>query len=468
MTDGISNEKRPSAGTGTNYGTRDDIGVFRLTPKDTYIRRYNHLKLSYSEISKRLKLEHGIELSKSSIARRIKELRQDPSNGIQTRKCTIPLKPREQTRWFKIIKRLQEAIPEYVRIHGFKPSSRTMFYQLQDEKLVKKQEHNSFVNKTVEARLGWVDADGKRLWPELDIDCFADDDSRKEVGEYDDSEPTDPTEPGLIPDPDDYIDSYIEDLNDAIQSFDGKGEEGEPGEIGGRWYNQPEYVEVWEEKVDLLPGFEKILSDKDVKIRANHGFASLIFLYKCCNELKALIEEKGFDPKHIHIKYCGDWDPSGEIMVYYIQKRLRQLGIFYADVRRITVTPEQIDEYNLPLMSLEGNDLNLREFKRRYGDKATHLNAFFTEAHIDDFANILRNAVDEHWDQSIYDEMVAEYDGAEPDEPESMDEDELNDAKELMCKKATEAFYHGWGADDGYYDLKNESDDEEESGANEE
>ena len=84
-------------GTGTSKNAGKGLDLFRLTPKDTYIRRYNHMKLSYSEISKRLKQEHGIELSKSSIARRIKELRQDPSNGIQTRKCTIPLKPRDQT-----------------------------------------------------------------------------------------------------------------------------------------------------------------------------------------------------------------------------------------------------------------------------------------------------------------------------------------------------------------------------------
>ena len=332
-----------------------------------------------------------------------------------------------------------------------------MFYQLQDEKLIKKHEHNSFVNKTVEARLGWVDAYGKRLWPKLDIDCFADDNSRKEAGEYDDSQPTEPTDPGPIPDPEGCIDYRIYQLKNAIEEYDGRGAEGEPGQIGGRWYNQPEYVEVWEEKVDLLPGFNKILSDKHVKIRANHGFASLIFLYKCCNELKSLIGEKGFDPKHIHIKYCGDWDPSGEIMVYYIQKRLRQLGIFGVDVQRITVTPEQIDRYDLPLMSLDGNDPNLKEFKRRYGDKATHLNAFFTESHIDDFANILRNIVDEHWDQSIYNEMIDEYDGVKPEEPESMYDDELNDSKKLMCEKVSNAFYPGWGADGGFYE-----DDEDE------
>jgi hypothetical protein len=228
-----------------------------------------------------------------------------------------------------------------------------MIYQFQDEGLITKNEQNAFVKATVQARLGWVDADGELLYPKLDIDCFADDDSRKSVGYFDDHAPSEPGEPGPIPDPDSHIDWLIRTLKAGPNNYDGRGREGEPGWIGGRWYDQPEYVEVWKEKVDLLPGFEKLLEDKHVKIRANKGFPSLIFLNQCCEELKRVIDSKGLDPEDVHIKYAGDWDPSGEGMVYYIQKRLRQLGIEGVDVQRIAVTPEQITEYNLPLMPIE-------------------------------------------------------------------------------------------------------------------
>ena len=137
---------------------------------------------------------------------------------------------------------------------------------------------------------------------------------------------------------------------------------------------------------NILPGFEKLLEGKCVRIRANKGFPSLVFLNQCCVELKKVIEEMGFDPEDIHIKYAGDWDPSGEGMVYYIKKRLRQLGIEGVNVERIAVLPEQITEYNLPLMPIEPEngkkpDPNLHEFKRRYGDKATHLNILHKRAH---------------------------------------------------------------------------------------
>jgi hypothetical protein len=454
----------PSYGTGDN----DHDVSFELTPKDRYILELNHHGLSYRKISERLKLDYGIELSKSAVSRRLRELMQDPANYVKILKCNIPQKPREETRWFKVIEWLQKAIPEYVELNGFKPSSRTMFYQAQDEGIVEKKEHTAFVRATVEARLGWEDSEGNPLYPELDVDCFADDDSRKVVGYYDNSLPTEPTDPGPIPDPEEYIGHRIYQIKKAIEAYDGVGEEGEPGERGGRWYNQSEYVEVWEEKVDLLPGFEKLLEGKGIKIRANKGFPSLVFLNQCCQELKEVIDEMGFDPEHIHITYSGDWDPSGEGMVYYIKKRLRQLGIEDVDVERIAVTPQQIDEYNLPLMPLDPDpgkkpDPNLHEFKRRYGDKATHLNAFFTKDHIKDFEKILVESVDKHWDKSIYDEMVDEYDGAEPEEPGSLDEEELNDTKKMMCKLVSDEFYPGWGADSEYYEEDENKDPEDET-----
>jgi len=113
----------------------------------------------------------------------------------------------------------------------------------------------------------------------------------------------------------------------------------------------------------------------------------LIFLEFCCDQLKELIESNGLEPKYIHILYAGDCDPSGLSIDYYIQKRLRQLGISGIDFKRIAVTHEQIDEYDLPLMNIEKDpnkkfpNPNLGEFKRLYGNKATHLNAFLTTKH---------------------------------------------------------------------------------------
>ena len=325
----------------------------------------------------------------------------------------------------------------------------------------------TFSDATVKARLGWVDANGELLFPKLDIDCFADDDSRLVVGEYLDYSPTEPTEPGAIPDPEEYINTRIDHLKESIKWYTGVGSPGRHGIPGGRWYDQPEYVEVWEEKNDLLPEFKSILSDKHIKIRANKGYPSLIFLYKCTQELKELIDRTGINPENIHIKYCGDWDPSGENIDWYIKRRLKQLGIEGIDFQRVAVTPKLIEEYNLPLLSIDKKpdkkapNPNMQEFVRRHGNKATHLNAFFIERHFNAFKQILRDAVDEHWNPDIYQNMVDEYD-IEPDDPEELDDVKLEDARNLMCRKITEEFKPGWVKKAYDLDLGLGDDDEDD------
>jgi|SRR5215207_5416068 len=198
----------------------------------------------------------------------------------------------------KVIERLKVAISDYTRLHKAKPSFRTMQYQLIDEGIITDSEsdHKSFSDATVKARLGWVDSNDELLYPKLDIDCFADDESRLVVGKYQDYPPTEPTDPGPIVDPEEYIGRSIRWLKSRIIAYDGVGTAGESGVPGGRWYGQEEYVEVWEEKNDLLPEFETILSDKHIKIRANKGYPGLTFLYKCFEELKQLIDRTGHEP----------------------------------------------------------------------------------------------------------------------------------------------------------------------------
>jgi hypothetical protein len=322
---------------------------------------------------------------------------------------------------------------------------RTAFYDATDLNLVEEHEYNQFVSKVADARIGYVDQNGELLLPELDPELFADDDSRETYNRYDATEPEPVGEPGPIPDSNEHIERYIRWLKDAPAEYEGKGTKGTDGEIGGYWYNQPEYVEVWQEKNDLMEGFDAILEDLHVKIRGNKGYSSFSFLYKCTQELKEFIDRTGIEPENIWILYCGDWDPSGENIDYYLQRRLRQLGLTGIHFIRVAVTPEQIDKYHLPLLSIgqrpgkKAPNPNMREFVRRHGYKATHLNAFFTEAHLPAFKEILRNAVLEHWDKDIYQEMIEEYDVA-ADAPPRLTEEELSRRRRNMYRKITKTF----------------------------
>lgn len=216
------------------------------------------------QISLKLR-EERITLSKSSVIRHLSELRQDPDNEVQiNNECTISLRPRTQSRWYKVIERLKVAISDYTRLHEAKPSFRTMQYQLIDEKLIKdgESDHKTFSDATVKARLGWVDSNGKLLFAKLDIDCFAEDDSRLVVDNYQDYLPKEPTEPRPIEDPEKYIEPYIRLLKSRVIAYDGIGSPGKRGMLGGRWYDQEEYVEVWEENEHWDPDIYQNMVDK--------------------------------------------------------------------------------------------------------------------------------------------------------------------------------------------------------------
>ena len=282
-------------------------------------------------------------------------------------------------------------------------------------------------------------------YPILPLDSFAEDNTRKSIDNYDDSEPQEMIEPDDIPDHNEIIQEKITDVINTIYGFEGVGEEGFDAKPGGYWYDQPKYIELWEEKNDLLPGFDKILKEKYIKIRANKGFSSLDYLRQCTIELKELIESKGLEQEFVYIGYCGDCDPSGLEMIYYVKKRLKWLGIPNVNFEPIAVTPEQISKYKLPLMSLKrppgkkADDPNLKEFQRLYGNRATHLNAFFTPKHINDFKKIVLAWVEGHHDKKIYDDMVEDYSDIAPD-PESMTDDELVKAHDEMWEKVKAAF----------------------------
>jgi len=429
------------------------LSSFELSPLDQRIKELNHQGLSNKEISIALKTLYNIELSKSSISRRLVEMRQDPNNDIRLNHVCSIVKPKEEQKWYKIISYVPKEISQYTKLFGFKPSSRTMAYQFQELGLIKRKEVKSFIEATVTARLGWVDGKGELLYPKLDIDCFSDD-SRRSLGFYDNSEPQEPIPATAAKHPDIFVKEVINDLKQAVIDYNGIEYLGKCGIPGGYWYSQEEYVEAWEEKNDLLDGFYTLIRDRYIEVKANKGYSSLVWLYRCCEGLKK-VTEAGYEPEHIHVGYFGDWDPSGVDQFNYIKKRLNQLGIFGIDLQWIAVTRDQIKKYKLPLMSLEtepGKDPNpnKKEFIRLHGEEATHLNAFFTKRNIKHFKNdILLPWIDQFHDKSIYNEMVEEYD-IPPPKPETLirySGERLRLVHQNMIERITRDFKSGWKLD---------------------
>ena len=116
------------------------------------------------------------------------------------------------------------------------------------------------------------------------------------------------------------------------------------------WHDQNWYVEVWSEKDAISGIISPITNQWDVPLMIARGFASETFLWSTANTIRAI-------DKTTCIYQLGDHDPSGLAAWEHTKDKLRS---FCPDVpilfRRLAVTPEQIDELDLPTRPTKASD----------------------------------------------------------------------------------------------------------------
>src|SRR5262249_13758807 len=122
------------------------------------------------------------------------------------------------------------------------------------------------------------------------------------------------------------------------------------------WDNQDGYVEVWLEKEALAGVLVEETGPWDVPLMVTRGYPSLSYLYEAACAIRAL-------DKPAHLYYFGDYDPSGMDITRNVEERLRQFApeaqIHFA---RVAVTPEQINELQLPTRPTKKTDSRSRSF----------------------------------------------------------------------------------------------------------
>ena len=84
------------------------------------------------------------------------------------------------------------------------------------------------------------------------------------------------------------------------------------------------------------------------------GYASLTALEETADRIT-----DGRSPRAATIVYVGDHDPSGLYMDRDLQDRLDRLGA-YADIERVALTADQIDEHQLPPQPTKTGDSRAR------------------------------------------------------------------------------------------------------------
>ncbi len=118
-----------------------------------------------------------------------------------------------------------------------------------------------------------------------------------------------------------------------------------------RWLDQSYHVEVWVEKLGLLPDAVRAVQGLDVQCRAVGGFPPWEFVYDNLQSIKSYLEDRREDAQFI-VLYLGDLDPSGRD----IPRQLKEaLNFFDLDVQLewVGILPEHVRKYNLPQIPLD-------------------------------------------------------------------------------------------------------------------
>jgi hypothetical protein len=159
------------------------------------------------------------------------------------------------------------------------------------------------------------------------------------------------------------------------------------------WASANAYVEIWLEKDALAGVVFPVTSLYDVPLMIARGYASLSFLHTAAEHINDLVV-----PSYIY--HLGDFDPSGVNAGEKIEETLCEMApnaeIYF---ERVAVTPEQIEEWDLPTRPTKASDTRAKNF----GDISVELDAIEP----DTLRTIVRDAIELHLPAEQFDVLKA-------------------------------------------------------------
>jgi hypothetical protein len=166
-----------------------------------------------------------------------------------------------------------------------------------------------------------------------------------------------------------------------------------------RWYAQPTKVVVLVEKQALEGIFVDVCDEKAVDLVVCRGYPSLSVLHELAKRLK------GCGTQEIKLLYFGDYDPSGLDIDRNVAERMKWNFDVKFDFTRISITRDQIDEYDIPPAPAKDSDSRTRGMEIRLGEAMqVELDAIDPP----DLIKIIGDAIEEHFDSFIYDDARAD------------------------------------------------------------
>jgi hypothetical protein len=163
-----------------------------------------------------------------------------------------------------------------------------------------------------------------------------------------------------------------------------------------KWQGQPYYVEVWVEKSALEAVMSRACSRFLCPYFSARGYPSITALKDAADRFK---KHTDAGKKNILI-YLGDHDASGLDMGRNLKENFELLG---ADVsiERISLTMEQITQYNPPPNPAKETDTRSAAYIKQYGASSWELDALEPNVIVE----LVRNRLGGLFDMDIYSKM---------------------------------------------------------------
>ena len=127
------------------------------------------------------------------------------------------------------------------------------------------------------------------------------------------------------------------------------------------WRQADYYCEVWTESRSIAGVIEDDCRELAVSLYPAGGFSSITLAYQSAETINYYA-----DGRPVVIFYIGDYDPAGVLIDVALERELREhlsagIDLFF---RRIAITPEQIESFDLPTKPRKETDrraLHIRE-----------------------------------------------------------------------------------------------------------
>jgi hypothetical protein len=164
-----------------------------------------------------------------------------------------------------------------------------------------------------------------------------------------------------------------------------------------KWAEQDHRPEVWIEKDALVGVIEGVCEELDVPYFSCRGYVSASEMWAAACRMLRYRRSK----QRPVIFHLGDHDPSGVQMTEDIRNRLNQVFGCDAEIHRIALTREQIDEFNPPPNPAKETDARFASYAAVHGTECWELDALDPAT----LASVIRGAILDIRDEDIWAEV---------------------------------------------------------------